>query len=610
MQGPCSVDGNIGMPLQLSGEIQNADKEKLSTMLPNDFSFSFASFRTKPSMDYENGNIVLPGTGTNTVNFQGATYTLVSLRVTRPQHLNFSDNQGSTFLELICTFQNTRPSKEAPFLFMLCFPIYNEPSGTKNTFLNSVFSMSPMTGTSSIQELVTDAKDFMFYTSCIPMIGKAKPEIRSLSCCVLVGRRALPLMKHGDWPHRFYLMPSVYLLDYDTIVEFKLENFQFAPSSIKRGPNGRTYSATVLTSGDQFTKRFALYTYDKALLDQATAKQCQSRQLSTSQLKCFPIKAKQDIKSGILLVDPKTGKRMDVFLQEQDAANYPKPSQDTTGDKLATILGITIGVLAAVVIAGFVAVYFYQFNKKPPAGAFKAHVKVGQGAGAGAFKAHVKVNGPSATTSVDSADKLPADEVKPEASTVAKAEPQTATQGTPQKPETATVTGTQAAKGQVGISGAIPDASKATVSSATKQPEQAQEITQPQGQEVQPVELTNKNIIREDVAKPVAVIQGEGKAPSRSASPLLTQQAVRSEITEVKAAIPEPQKASMTSAAKAPEEIKPVATTAEQQKVELINTSTIRGPSLPNNVTLRAKPARRRMSFDQPTGLTKPMTKE
>ena len=382
MQGPCSIDGNIGMPLQLSGEIQKADKEKLAKMLPNEFAFSFASFRTKPSLNMDTGSIVLPGSGTNTISFQGSTYTLISLRVTKPQHLNFSDNQSNVFLELIATFQNTRPSNEAPYLFILCFPFYNEPSGSKNVFANAVFTGQPMTATASLQDLLTEAKDFISYKSCIPIIGKPTPEIKSLSCCVLVASHSLPLMKSAPMDEfaRFYLLPSVYLMDYDTIVEFRIENFAFVPSSIKRGPNGRTYSATVLTSGEQFVNRFSLYSYDKSTLQAANEQQCRpSGRLATNQLKCFQIKPKQDIKSGILLVDPKTGKRMDAYLQEQDAKHNPLPKPDTTGLSMAAILGIAMGGLAALVVVSIVAVYFFQFNGKPPAASGTAvKVKVGK----------------------------------------------------------------------------------------------------------------------------------------------------------------------------------------------------------------------------------------
>jgi len=585
MQGPCSVDGNIGMPLQLSGEIQVADKEKLGRMLPNDFTFSFASFRTKPSID-DNGSIILPGSGTNTVNFQGATYTLISLRATGPQHLNFSDNQAKVFLEVIATFQNTRPSKEAPFLFMLCFPFYSDPNGSKNNFVNAVFNGTPMTSTASIQDMVTEVKDFTFYTSCIPMIGKATPEIKSLSCSVLVASRALPLYQGAQWPHRFYLMPSMYLLDYDTIVEFKLENFKFAPSSIKRGPNGRTYSATILTTGDQFTKRFSLYSYDKALLDQANQQQCKpSNRLATNQLKCFPIKAKQDIKSGILLIDPKTGKRMDTYLLEQDAVNNPPPKPNDVGKGIAKILGIVIGSLAAIVVIGFFSVYFFKFNSEAKgdgsaSASFKAHVKVGKtgGADGAPFKAHVRVGKPAgepfkASVKVASAA----------ASTAEKKEP------TPTE-----------------------EKDKPALPSAPSEPGTQPQPATPEGQVGNADELNKSAIVTEVVPNPVIATAASGEKPVRGRALVReTPVATQASITRPTSPVPEARKAER-SVSPSPE-ISTVSTiaTSEAKKVEKVDVSSLgQQPSRPSNITPSPRPSpKRTVSFDKPVGLA-PETKE
>jgi hypothetical protein len=581
MQGPCSVDGNIGMPLQLSGEIQVADKEKLGRMLPNDFTFSFASFRTRPSID-NNGSIILPGSGTNTINFQGATYTLISLRATDPQHLNFSDNQAKVFLEIIATFQNTRPSKEAPFLFMLCFPFYSDPNGSKNKFVNAVFNPSPMTSTASIQDMVSEVKDFAFYTSCIPMIGKASPEIKSLSCSVLVASRALPLYKAGNWPHRFYLMPSMYLMDYDTIVEFKLENFKFAPSSIKRGPNGRTYSATILTTGDQFTKRFSLYSYDKALLDQANQQQCKpSNRLATNQLKCFPIKAKQDIKSGILLIDPKTGKRMDTYLLEQDAANNPPPKPNDVGKSIAKILGIVIGSLAAIVVIGFFSVYFFKFNPEAKGDAsapFKAHVKVGKAGGAdGApFKAHVKV-GKAGGEPFKASVKVAA----AAASTAEKKEtPPTEEKDKPALPPTASEPGAQ--------------------------PQPAT----PEGQVGNADELNNSAVVAEVLPKPIMAASASGEKPVRGrAVTKETPVARQASITPSTSPVPEARKAER-SRSPSPERpsVTPIAT-ADRKEVEAVNVSSLgQQPSIPPNIPPSPRPGKTKVPFDQPAGLA-PETK-
>lgn len=568
MQGPCSVDGNIGMPLQLSGEIQVADKEKLGTMLPNDFTFSFASFRTKPSVD-DNGSIVLPGSGTNTVNFQGATYTLISLRVTRPQHLNFSDNQGSVFLEVIATFQNTRPSKEAPFLFMLCFPLYNDPNGSKNNFVNAVFSGTPMTSTSSIQDMVNEAKDFIFYTSCIPMIGKATPEIKSLSCCVLVASRALPFFKSSDISNRFYLLPSVYLMDYDTIVEFKLENFKFVPSSIKRGPNGRTYSATILTTGDQFTKRFALYSYDKALIDQANQQQCKpSNRLATNQLKCFPIKAKQDIKSGILLIDPKTGKRMDTYLLEQDATNNPLPKPNVVGKNIATILGIVIGSLAAIVVIGFFSVYFFKFNSEAK----------GDGSASTPFKAHVKVGKAEATDTPFKA------KVK-----VRKAE-------VPEEPFKASV----APEGGE-IAHPPSEEKKINVPATTPQPEGQVDVGD---------ELNNSEIVTIEVATPIKATSASAAATERGRAIVkTTPEVTQGSITISTSPVPEGRKVER-SISPVPEQRSATPIAPESHVVEKVNVSSMaQKPLRPSNITPSPRPERRRISFDQPAGLAKPTTK-
>ena len=186
MQGPCSIDGNIGMPLQLSGEIQVADREKLNDMLPNDFVFSFGSFRTKPTLLRDSGGIALPGGSSQTIILRDANYNIISASICRPQHFNFSDSQSNVIAEIIFTFVNARPSQERPYLLFLCFPLFKSSSGASAPFLKGLLTNEPMTSLMSIQDLVSESKTFLFYNSCLPMVSKIKTIIKSYSCCALV----------------------------------------------------------------------------------------------------------------------------------------------------------------------------------------------------------------------------------------------------------------------------------------------------------------------------------------------------------------------------------------------------------------------------------------
>lgn len=193
MQGPCSIDGNIGMPLQLSGEIQLADKEKLNDMLPNDFVFSFGSFRTKPTLLRDSGGIALPGGSSQTIILRDATYNIISASICRPQHFNFSDNQKNIVAEIIFTFVNSRPTQERPYLLFLSFPLYKSASGSASPFLKGLLTNEPITSQMSIQDLVSEGKTFIFYNSCIPLVSKSQNIVKSYSCCTLVSTHALPV---------------------------------------------------------------------------------------------------------------------------------------------------------------------------------------------------------------------------------------------------------------------------------------------------------------------------------------------------------------------------------------------------------------------------------
>jgi hypothetical protein len=366
-QGPCSIDGNIGMPLQLTGEIQLADKEKLNAMLPNDLVFSFGSFRTKPTLLRDNGGISLPAGSSQSLTLRDANYSLISASICKPQHYNFSDNQQNIIAEIIFTFVNTRSSKELPYLFFLCFPLYKSVTGSSAPFLKGILTNEPMTSQMSLLDLVTEAKTFIFYNSCIPMVSKVEAQIRNYSSCALVATHALPVIE-SDIKNNLtlldYMLPSKFTMDSDTIVEFKIDNskFTFIPSSIRRGTGGKTYRATIQTNASIFFTRFSKYTYNPSLLAKANAQACKTSQINTNQLKCYTIKPKSDVKGGVLLVDPKTGKRMDKLLEEGDSG-IPKPKSEN----IAAIIGGSLGGLLALVLFVFVAIWLRRKVMSPTA---------------------------------------------------------------------------------------------------------------------------------------------------------------------------------------------------------------------------------------------------
>ena len=349
MQGPCSIDGNIGMPLQLSGEIQIADKEKLNDMLPNDFVFSFSSFRTKPTLLRDSGGVALPSGSTQSIILRDANYNIISASICRPQHFNFSDNQKNIVAELIFTFKNTRPTQERPYIFFLCFPLYKSASGSVAPFLKGLLTNEPLTSQMSIQDLVSESKTFIFYNSCLPLVSKSQNVIKSYSCCSLVSTHSLPIFQADITGVTLmdYMLPSSFTMDVDTIVDYQIDSttFTFKKESIKRGTAGKTFRATVQTNTNGFFTRFSKYTYNPVVLKKANEQSCKtSSQINTSQLKCFAIKPKSDVRNGNLLVDPKTGKRMDKLLAEGEPGNINTSSGDT-----ATSVGIAIGVLIGLI---------------------------------------------------------------------------------------------------------------------------------------------------------------------------------------------------------------------------------------------------------------------
>ena len=205
----------------------------------------------------------------------------------------------------------------------------------------------------SILDLVSDAKSFIFYNSCIPMVSKVETQIKGYSCCAMVASHSLPVYE-SDIKNRNlldYMLPNKFTMDHDTIVEFKIDNskFTFIPSSIRRGTGGKTYRASVQTNASIFFTRFSKYIYNPELLAKANAKACKTPDINTSQLKCYTIKPKSDVIGGRLLVDPKTGKRMDTLLEEGD------PGSSNPKSNVGLIIGGVFAGLIALVCLIFVA---------------------------------------------------------------------------------------------------------------------------------------------------------------------------------------------------------------------------------------------------------------
>lgn len=348
--------GLQGFPIRVEGWIGYPDKAQI--IAPSDIQLQFSPSETP--MKLQKG--VMSPHGTNTFFMGGIQYTIATILYSEPSQRGIASFSGTVLGEFqIWGSTATAIGLGATSLACLLIPIFQIPAG----------SLAGTKITNILQGKAGKVAD------CIPQ-GQGADVIR-YSTCIETDKQSTITIQVAYWtngapvtqtqvrslPQQKAPAGIPNLSNYKVLSSFE-QLADGAQTKTRRqytmnGQMLRPYPSviTVSTNSREFQTSFRLISSFQIQTSSATNR-------NTGAYKCIAIDRQKDIQDGQLLIDPKSGERMDETIKrvdQQSTEDVPVATLDI-GDiflKICIILGIILGIT---VLAAFV--YFLNtFLMKP-----------------------------------------------------------------------------------------------------------------------------------------------------------------------------------------------------------------------------------------------------
>jgi hypothetical protein len=370
--GDTCLPGLQGFPIQITGWSGLTDKSTIT--VPNDIQLQFSPAEVPMSFDRQTGALTTNGTSTF---FTGGTqYNVRVVRLSQSRQegiANFSGNPVAEF-QIWGTPTATNIAAKSD-LAVFIIPVIQKP--TENSAGQAITDAVTGNSVKLIRTIPEGAgTDVVKYTTCVETDRQGTVNISVAYWSN--GAEITADMVRRIVPAGTTLAPA----GIPDILGFKLLSSFTQYSDEARTKGNRVYNQeaginqpyssmiTLSATSPEFQTGFRLIrNFDQ--------KKVSSR--DTSAYKCVAIDRGRDIKNGQLLIDPKTGERMDTELQQadaiqQDTLSGPKPTIGA-GEiwiKVCIVVGVILGItLLAVLIYGIHYVITTDktlgISPKPPA---------------------------------------------------------------------------------------------------------------------------------------------------------------------------------------------------------------------------------------------------
>jgi hypothetical protein len=337
--------GLQGFPIRVEGWIGTPDKSQI--IATSDIQLQFSPSETP--MKVENG--VLQPHGTNTFFMGGIQYTVATILYAEPTQQGIASFSGTVLGEFqIWGSTTTAIGLGSTSVACLLIPIIQTPAGSfAGTKLANILQGKAGKLVDCIPQ--GEGADIVRYSTCIET---DKQSTLTIQVAYWTNAAAVTQDQVRSLPQRRAPAGIPKLAEYKVLSSFEQLADEARTKSRRQytmnGPMLRPYPSviTVNANSREFQTSFRL------IRSFSVGPSSSSR--DTGAYKCIAIDRQKDIQGGKLLIDPKTGERMDETLKradEQGTEDKPEATLDV-GDiflKICIVLGILLGIA---VLAGFV----------------------------------------------------------------------------------------------------------------------------------------------------------------------------------------------------------------------------------------------------------------
>jgi len=395
----CSPDGNIGFPINIIGDITPEILKKITKETV--IQFQFNETRATP-ITLDKGTGFFDENAQNTVLFQGGSYNCIGGQITQPSiraggtvtPLQYSF--GIPVVDIVLWFAKRSNVHDT---IVLHIPVYStdnsqyidRPSVTQ-TYIQS------MTGSHyvsietpikmnrrrpiSMKELVDsfDSKRAFSYVSCIDLKSgsSARMTVVYFPSTGYVHKDWFNIWKKNTFDVlKDVRLPRAIYSGTETAARYTLSGLYQAPSVWSN--QGAIGSTTVIAGDSSFSRRFVFYPTAYNVYGGSTSdKMTQDKNQAISQYKCVRLNPDYDISNGYVTINPYSqSSGLDTVLKDkneeltQERLELAKLEDAATvqpGD-IGRLVGILFGVLAAVLVVGWIIWYIVRRSDAVPAAA-------------------------------------------------------------------------------------------------------------------------------------------------------------------------------------------------------------------------------------------------
>jgi hypothetical protein len=345
-------DGLQGFPVQITGWSSLADKSSLE--MPNDIEIQFAPSQSPLGwLDRAAGLLQLHGQ--NTVYMSGTQYKVVGLQACSPKQEGLSNISAAPLLEFrfwcVPTPNNISPKSN---IAVFIIPVFQKPEKT----LAGQAIFDALTGNPVRLESCLPSghgADIVKYVTCVETSDK---QTKNISVAYWInGADVNPEMKRA-LPSTFPKGSIPNLFGYNFLTTFEQYNDEARTKGNRKylveGNLQDAYTTTVTLSATSTTFQTAFRIIRKFVL------RTQGADRALDKYKCIAIDRERDIRNGQLIVDPKTGRRLDEevsLAKEQEAeSSYEPPT--TSARNIFTTIAIILGIFLGITILAALVFYF------------------------------------------------------------------------------------------------------------------------------------------------------------------------------------------------------------------------------------------------------------
>jgi hypothetical protein len=352
----CSNQGVRDFPIQRTAQLSSSIIDSVKESFLIDIQWATKSSAPEFVIDSNDKGFLREGTlstqaSTTTLRFQGNSYTLKTMQLTKSLHGSFFTEELKRQIpaELVLVFSTTSPIAEKYVLF--CIPIFAGPSTQQNSYLNTLNQGRLLGNPISLGTVLPQDSRFIAYSTCLSQLQNNQSA--SVQARVLMFYSTISFSQVNELKKKLYRYRNAnnVLVDGSTTESFPDVRLPDLVSA-KTMP-------VPFTIDNETT--FTRFIRSGSLQDSKGQGGVYTREDTTASYKCVPLNPDLHVnKDKKIVIDTRKGELLsDVLNKRQTDLDGDLGRKGLDAEQIETILavafGIAIGLLILSILAYFIS---------------------------------------------------------------------------------------------------------------------------------------------------------------------------------------------------------------------------------------------------------------